>query len=34
VLPPDYAKAQWPIVAQRLTQGGLRLARIWNALLP
>jgi hypothetical protein len=33
VLPADYATVKWPIVEQRLTQGGLRLARLLNDLL-
>jgi hypothetical protein len=33
VLPPDYGRTKWPIVQQRLTQGGLRLAIILNELL-
>jgi hypothetical protein len=33
VLPSDYANQKWPIVEMRLTQGGLRLARILNDLL-
>jgi len=33
VLPADYATVKWPIVEERLTQGGLRLARLLNALL-
>jgi hypothetical protein len=33
VLPGSYAKDHWPIVAQRLEQGGLRLAEILNKLL-
>jgi len=32
-LPPNYAEAKWPIVEQRLTEGGLRLARLLNQLL-
>jgi hypothetical protein len=32
-LPPDYGKTKWPIVQLRLTEGGLRLARILNELL-
>jgi hypothetical protein len=32
-LPCDYTATHWPIVAQRLTQGGLRLARLLNELL-
>lgn len=33
VLPADYAAEKWPIVEERLTQGGLRLARMLNELL-
>jgi hypothetical protein len=33
VLPNDYAQTMWPIVQKRLTEGGLRLARILNKLL-
>jgi hypothetical protein len=33
VLPRSYAKDNWPIVAQRLEQGGLRLAEVLNKLL-
>ena len=33
ILPSDYAKAKWPIVQQRLLQGGLRLAALLNSLL-
>ena len=33
VLPSDYATAKWPIVAQQLTEGGLRLAKLLNQLL-
>jgi len=33
ILPPDYARAKWPIVQLRLTEGGLRLASLLNHLL-
>jgi hypothetical protein len=32
-LPSDYGATHWPIVQQRLIQGGLRLARLLNELL-
>jgi hypothetical protein len=32
-LPPGYAAQKWPIVQLRLTEGGLRLARLLNQLL-
>jgi S1/P1 Nuclease len=32
-LPSDYGQKNWPIVERRLTQGGLRLARMLNSLL-
>ena len=33
ILPPDYGRTKWPIVEQRLLQGGLRLAALLNSLL-
>ena len=32
-LPPGYAREMWPVVKLRLTEGGLRLARLLNQLL-
>jgi len=33
ILPSDYADQKWPIVQLRLSEGGLRLARLLNQLL-
>jgi len=33
ILPADYAEQKWPIVQRRLTEGGLRLAKLLNQIL-